>query len=32
MKESYFKLSKEHDEMKLRHISLREENHASPAF
>jgi Tfp pilus assembly protein PilO len=26
LKESYFKLGKEHDEMKLRHISLREEN------
>ncbi|HWK06323.1 MAG TPA: hypothetical protein VNS58_21940 [Puia sp.] len=26
IKDSYFKLSKEHDEMKLRHISLREEN------
>jgi hypothetical protein len=26
LKESFFKLGKEHDEMKLRHISLREEN------
>jgi hypothetical protein len=26
LKETYFKLGKEHDEMKLRHISLREEN------
>ena len=26
LRESYFKLGKEHDEMKLRHISLREEN------
>lgn len=26
LKENYFKLGKEHDEMKLRHISLREEN------
>jgi hypothetical protein len=26
LKELYFKLGKEHDEMKLRHISLREEN------
>jgi len=26
LKEAYFKLGKEHDEMKLRHISLREEN------
>jgi Tfp pilus assembly protein PilO len=26
LKDSYFKLGKEHDEMKLRHLSLREEN------
>jgi hypothetical protein len=26
LKENYFKMGKEHDEMKLRHISLREEN------
>ena len=26
LKEAYFKMGKEHDEMKLRHISLREEN------
>ena len=26
LKDTYFKLGKEHDEMKLRHISLREEN------
>ena len=26
LKEAYFKLGKEHDEMKLRHISLRDEN------